>query len=1069
MRWLFFICVLVACKSGFTQQSSYSRAVDAYRNLEYDSAFLYIDEAIRFFEQQRDKDSLIFSRVQKADMIWQQEGIAPALAMLDKIVKDARRLPAYNVAKVAALNKTGQVHVHNAETRIAEKYFREALDQVPPHAAPNVVYGNLYTNIAWLYLELQDFTPALHYAEESKRMNESMFGRDARQLMGVYQTLMLIAHDAGWYTLSEEYGKELYRLAGLHLSPDHPNMGLIHNDLGTLYESMHRVDEAIFHLQKMVTIIQKDYAKTKNPQLLAIAYNNLGNLYSSMGEIQLAGEYFEKALHLHEINYGASGAGFVRPLVHLANARKELGSFDEAEALYERAYRLQKKVAADDRLNMAYVETQYGDLFYAKQQYAEAESFYKKALANDQKAGIYFTTIVEETRNTLAETYARTGRTHQALILLHEVLRRFKKKYPAGNIVIAGQYDKISQTHLLNNQPERALLYSDSTFTELLQLPQLPDSHWVQQLPYDHHIIRYLQHRSAIESALYKKTGMEEPLQQVISIADQYGTYLTKSLPALRTQSALMQLAAQHKAVYNNAIESCWELHQISNERRYLEKAFEFSERSRGLLLRLSANNILIDANRTVQNEAEEKDLFWRRRIGSLNAQYMDTDRSSDSLLYLLTTSIEAYSRFQDSLLRLGNKVLQQKYDLSPATIAKLQNRLRRENQNLVQYAVTGSWVFAFVLNGSEFVVQRMSADVLQEIEVLGDLYNMPPEKFKSTAFRLYGSLIQPVQRYLDAGKLVVVPDDKLFYLNFEILVSDREGRDFSQMHYLLDRYEISYQLTATALANRHTGPTNDKKAMLLTPVFTDAMKRAYRESIRDSSLADPQYFSLLRQPFAITAAKKIGKYIKHDLFAEEAAVETVFKQTAGRYDLLHLGTHAEVNHAAPLQSRFFLAKALPGDSADHDDGYLHAYEIYAMRLHSDLAVLTACETGIGNWSRGEGVMSLAHSFMYAGCPSVIMTLWKIDEKSSADIIADFYKNLSDGKSRSEALRLAKLQHIRSSDKSLSHPYFWAGMTLVGDTQPLFTSYSRWWYAGGLVLPAVVLIFLFFRLRSGKK
>jgi CHAT domain-containing protein len=409
-------------------------------------------------------------------------------------------------------------------------------------------------------------------------------------------------------------------------------------------------------------------------------------------------------------------------------------------------------------------------------------------------------------------------------------------------------------------------------------------------------------------------------------------------------------------------------------------------------------------------------------------------------------------------MLRSGEEPLRLKYSLSPAGIPEIQKKLRNNGQTLLQYAVTGRHVFIFVLNGSRLVVHRLSVGVLQEVNVLKQLHNISPEKFSTAAFRLYEALIRPVEKNFVSDKLIIIPDGELFSLNFELLLSDHTGRDFSKMKYLLYRYEISYQLTATAAVQARAKRNAEKKAMLLAPVFTDAMKKAYLESIGDSSLADRQYFSLLRQPFAIRAAKQIGKYIQNDLFAEQAAVESVFKQAAERYHVLHLGTHAEVNNAAPLQSRFFLAKQLSDDStAGNDDGYLHAYEIYGMQLQSDLAVLTACETGVGNWSQGEGVMSLAHSFIYAGCPSVIMSLWKIDEKASADIIAAFYKYLSAGKTKSEALRLAKLQHIQASESISSHPYFWAGMTLMGSEDPVYASSltGTWLWALGVLLLAV--------------
>lgn len=1052
MRWLFLCCTVALWGTGYTQNSDFEKAEKAFRSQQYDSANYYINTAIVYFREIHHHDSLTFAYVQKANMIWRQEGNSPALRAVDEALEIASVLSYYSVARVAALNQKAQILVHNAEAEKARKYFMQALTRIPADAKPNDVYADLYNNISWLYLELQDFPDALHYAEKARNMIETMYGSDSRSLIGVYQSLMLIAHDAGLYTQSEEYGKELLRLANLHLPPDHPNKGLVHNDLGSLYESMHNMDEAIFHRQKMVAIIQQDYAKHKNPQLLAIAYNNMGSLYSTLGEFQLAEEYFEKAMQLHEINFGPSGAGFVRPMVHLANAKKDLGDYDGSEQLYKRAYELQKAIGPTDSRNLAYVETQYGDLFFEKEKYTEAENFYNKALINFHKAGIVHTGIVKQTQTTLAETYARTNRTNEALKLLNKVLINYKATYPRGNIVIAGQYDKISQTYLINNQPADALRYSDSVFLELLQIPVLPDSNWIPQLPYYHHVIRYLQHRADIEAALYKATGKISALKAGIQIADQYGTFLQKSLPALRTQASLVKLAGQHKKIYNRAIESCWALYEQTKQVHYLEKAFEFAERSRALLLRLAANNIMVDASHTNKHSTDEQDLYWRKRISLLNTQYQNTDRTSDSLLTLLTASMEAYYRFQDSIIRAGGESAKLKYSLDPADLQDIQQNLRASQKTLVQYAVTGDAVYIFVLNGKQLNVRRVPVGVLQEVDSLKDLFNLSPETFSTAAFRLYDALIRPVEEYFTSDKLIIIPDGALFYLNFELLLADNKENDFSKMKYLLHRYEIAYQLTTTAPLSHMRQKNTAGKALLLTPAFTDAMKQAYLESMSDSSLADMTYFSLLRQPFTLRASKKISEFIHGDLYAEQDALETVFIQTAGRYDILHLGTHAEVNHLAPLQSRFFLAKQLVTDSADNDDGYLHAYEVYGMRLRADLAVLTACESGAGNWSQGEGVMSLAHSFMYAGCPAVLMSLWKIDEKSSAEIITGFYKYLAAGKSKSEALRMAKLRHIQSSGKALAHPYFWAGMTLLGNDEPVFPTRSASIWVWGVVI-----------------
>jgi CHAT domain-containing protein len=1048
------LLILLCCTKQLCAQTDFDKSVAAYKALKYDSAMIYIDKAVAQYQKHQKTDSLVFAQVQKADMIWSLKGIPPGLAAIETAIQLSASLPFYSPARVAALDKKGQILVHNEEAEKGKKIFSEALEHIDKSASPSPVYASLYKNLAWLLMTLQDFEPALQYALSARQINEKLFGKDARELIGIYQVLLFITSDAGKYAEAETYGLELLRLANLNLSAFHPNKGLVHNDLGILYETMHRYDEALYHKQEMVRIIQLDYSKHKNPQLMAIAYNNMGSFYQGIGEAQLSLDYYDKAKKLHEINFGTQGAGIVRPLTHLANMKVAVGAFQEADSLFSRAYRIQQQVAPNDWRNLAYVETQYGDLFYETKDYKRAEILYLKSLENSKNAGIKNTSTVPQTRTTLAETYAQQGRINEALPILQEVLQLYRTNYPAGDIVIAGQFNKISKAYLLQKQWDNALEYSDSTFMELLQLPALPKENWIEKLPYNQFIIQYIRNRAAILEGIYQQRKDSSILHQLIQLAGEYGSFLSNSLPALRTQASVMQLSSNHKAIYNTAIESCWDLYKQSGDFRHLHKAFEFAERSKGLLLRLSANNMLTDLARKESGNEANADLQWRKRIGSLNAQYLNSDRKSDSLLFLLTTAMEGYRNFQDSLLTTGVANLQFKYNLQPATVPELQRFLKQQDQTLLQYVLTDKYIFIFALNAGRFHVHRLPNSIHKDVQVLRDLYTISPGSFSKPAYRLYRQLIQPVEKNITGKNLLVVPDGELFYLNMELLISDDKAADFASMPYLLNRYNISYQLSATnaKLVNSLSG-TRQNKAMLLTPVFTDEMKKAYREAIADSSSIDPYYLNLLRQPFTLQAAKNIGKLLNHDLYAGQEAQESVVKNNAAGYSILHLGTHAEVNHTAPLQSRFFMAKPVPMDSSGKDDGYLHAYEIYGLPLQADLAVLTACETGQGNLVGGEGVISLAHSFMYAGCPSVVMSLWKIDEKSSAEIITSFYKELAGGSSKSDALRNAKLQHIKETS-SQSHPYFWAGMTLVGDTEPIYPSRFWWWILAGALLTA---------------
>src|SRR5690606_2460945 len=140
--------------------------------------------------------------------------------------------------------------------------------------------------------------------------------------------------------------------------------------------------------------------------------------------------------------------------------------------------------------------------------------------------------------------------------------------------------------------------------------------------------------------------------------------------------------------------EACWILYEREDNPDWSIKAFEYAERGKALMLRLAANSVLVDAQ--TDNEKEGSGRYWRQRISALNAQYLNADTNSDSLLTLLTSSMEAYKLYQDSLQRSGGRVLQEKYQLSPSSIQEIRMHLLKDDQTLLEFEVTPNYVFQF-------------------------------------------------------------------------------------------------------------------------------------------------------------------------------------------------------------------------------------------------------------------------------------------------------------------------------------------------------------------------------------
>jgi CHAT domain-containing protein len=297
----------------------------------------------------------------------------------------------------------------------------------------------------------------------------------------------------------------------------------------------------------------------------------------------------------------------------------------------------------------------------------------------------------------------------------------------------------------------------------------------------------------------------------------------------------------------------------------------------------------------------------------------------------------------------------------------------------------------------------------------------------------LYDQLIKPIAGNISGKDITIIPHDKLSYVPFDALLTqipDTNVMNFRNLKYLIKDYVVNYSYSATLLYNF---PEHKKRSLKNLLIFSPQYNA-------DEPRIDPEtsvQYALNPLPGAVDEVKGISRNIKSDIFLNNYAQESEFKDRVYDYDVLHLAMHTIINDSLPMFSKLVFSK--PGINSS-EDGYLNTYEIYNMKLNARLAVLSACATGSGKLQKGEGVMSMARGFIFAGCPSILMTLWQVEDKSGVKIMEDFYYYLSKGKRKDVALRMAKLNHLESSDPLTAHPHYWLGYVSIGNPAPIFTS-----------------------------
>lgn len=260
----------------------------------------------------------------------------------------------------------------------------------------------------------------------------------------------------------------------------------------------------------------------------------------------------------------------------------------------------------------------------------------------------------------------------------------------------------------------------------------------------------------------------------------------------------------------------------------------------------------------------------------------------------------------------------------------------------------------------------------------------------------LYSLLIAPLREHVQSSLVCISADGILNFLPFELLSKD--GRC------LIEDYAVAYTPSATVLK------------------YCMGKERHKRESILalgNPNLQNPA-FRLLNAQDEVESLREFFR--RAEVCTGADASEAVVRETAGQYDILHFACHGELNADQPMLTSLRLSPS------GQDDGYLHAGEVFDLELSASLVVLSACNSGLGKLHSGNELMGLTRSFLYAGTPAIIASLWTVDDRSTAYLMRHFYRNLSQ-MTKAEALRQAKLATM----KEFPGPFHWAAFCLQGD------------------------------------
>lgn len=346
-----------------------------------------------------------------------------------------------------------------------------------------------------------------------------------------------------------------------------------------------------------------------------------------------------------------------------------------------------------------------------------------------------------------------------------------------------------------------------------------------------------------------------------------------------------------------------------------------------------------------------------------------------------------------------GEKARQEKDYFS---IAKLQDALGSDRA-LVEYTTIDDKLVAFIVTDEGVEVAR---DLGNESEIVAEIercrFQIDTLRYGSTQVRnhlrslaertrkhlrsLYDRLLRTIEPRIGDRHLVIVPHRALHYLPFQGL---HDGKS-----YLIERREVSFAPSAVVLQECLNRPRHQFRNALLLGV------------------ADEQIPGVREELHALD-----GVYTEVKRFSDAAATTDVLRKNSSGVDVLHLACHAQFRSDNPLFSSLRLG-----------DGWFTARDAYGLKLDCGLVTLSACETGMNAVAPGDELMGLARGFLSAGSPTVMMSLWTVDDEATTELMAEFYTELARTKSPAAGLRAAQLKLLEQR----SHPFFWAPFVVVG-------------------------------------
>jgi CHAT domain-containing protein len=940
--------------------------------------------------------------------------------------------------------------------------------------AGNKTYDTLllsdsYYFLGHYYLRNNRYYQAIEYFTISERYRETVGMYDRRHALCL-SNIAVALFKAGDY--SHAYTEGIRALAARRLvtGSDSSSLASIYLNLSSICLEMNDSENAITFAEaglRLSTI----YAEKVLPRVTADLYQVIGLSLYRNSEYTKSLVYCREALKLYDCNGAVSSASKQLILNTMAQVFRRLGQSAEAERYYKRGL----AVTGDEN-----VEEKY--LLYINYAGFLAESGRKEEGEKVLEGGI----------EAVKQTFGSDSREY---CMMQAARADFAHKIPDGgaraldiyrncfSYIVNHPWDLSMRKYLLTDYAET--LYDVGYYNEvmevvdtLLQTPEKRSASTSSSADEDIYTgddleVLLLRYRSL--NAVASETGDSDYLRQAVETGRIIVSLYDRQRLEMSEEESRNSLSADSRDFYTAIIDDYVQLYNQHHDRAYLDGAFEFSERSKvaGFLASMREVNA---AKLSLPDEMVTLDNEIRGRIGLYRELVTNEKKKAvpDSQRIATWESVTfSLLRSRDSLIQIFEKNYPSYYTLKfKSSVTPLEDvpDIISKKANLLSYVLTDSKLYIFITNRhhTEIITRNIDSTFYSSLNRFRKMLSVMPETsnvrkpfndFMDLAYELYHILLEPAVPYLRGDKIIISPDNILSYLPFETLVTDQfRSPDllYREAPFALKKYRFSYIYSVTLSSETHERSRSLNNQLIAFAPSYDGME------ISDSLYnIYPNLRGRIRSlPYAAVESEDAVRQCGGMAFIGENATEEAYKREAGKYAIIHLAMHTLLDDNHPAFSKMIFSASKEGK----EDGLLNTYEVYCIQVNAMMVVLSSCNTGTGMMVTGEGILSLARGFLFAGSRSVVMSMWAVEDFSASAVVKAFYKNMRSGQTKSTALRNARLSFLRSADQARSHPYYWSALVIYGDDTPLWFNRVRLYSSLLLfLLAAAVLIAIVYK------